>query len=99
MGRHDSREHNEEAMNAQSFLLTTVIPDVCKEVSVRWDLGFNHVQIKEEDDIEKILSLLHRNGINYRFLGHVRGHVTSEKTKEEILYECMSRVAKIHLGQ
>ncbi|PRP79299.1 ABC transporter B family member 11-like [Planoprotostelium fungivorum] len=86
MGRHDSREHNEEAMNAQSFLLTTVIPDVCKE-------------IKEEDDIEKILSLLHRNGINYRFLGHVRGHVTSEKTKEEILYECMSRVAKIHLGQ
>jgi len=83
-GRDNAETHNNEVREATSFLHNTVIPNFASYLD----------SSSTPLSIEQILVHLHRNGINIRFLGEVRSHLTGHELRKMVLTEICTRVLK-----
>jgi len=83
-GEHNSDLHDAEVREATELLHREIIPSFARSLS----------QLDKELRMEDILIRLHRAGINIRFLGEVRSHVTNEAQRKLLLTEIYARVFK-----
>lgn len=96
-GKRGAGVHNREVRMATEHLLYTLIPRFAgildfQESTEDWPKHKNHYKIKITE--EKLPEILHREGINVRHLGRVRTKVTSEKWRNALLIEILTRVIK-----
>ena len=78
IGYHDNIIHNQEIREAYNYLLT----DVIKESASQIDQFISSLSsINLYDITTEIVSLLHKNGVNVRYMGLVRNALTSNDGK------------------
>eukprot|EP01127_Copromyxa_protea_P013867 TRINITY_DN3776_c0_g1_i2.p1 TRINITY_DN3776_c0_g1~~TRINITY_DN3776_c0_g1_i2.p1 ORF type:complete len:911 (+),score=104.39 TRINITY_DN3776_c0_g1_i2:727-3459(+) len=81
----EKKQQEREIVEATEHLLTKIIPDFAKDVDKKFT---KHV------DIDQFLSVLKSAGINIRYLGELRTHVTSPFARNAILIEMICRSIK-----
>eukprot|EP01113_Clastostelium_recurvatum_P028334 TRINITY_DN3429_c0_g1_i2.p1 TRINITY_DN3429_c0_g1~~TRINITY_DN3429_c0_g1_i2.p1 ORF type:complete len:2680 (+),score=686.41 TRINITY_DN3429_c0_g1_i2:120-8159(+) len=89
-GKENLTVHNTEAREATEYLLRTVIPGFAKWLEGKYPQLDLQAQLTE---------LLHRWGINARYLGLVRSRVTATPLRNALLLEMVARVIKNLLRQ
>ncbi|GAM24988.1 hypothetical protein SAMD00019534_081630 [Acytostelium subglobosum LB1] len=77
--------NNQEVLEATKHLFNTCIPTVA-----RW----MDAHVKEVQWYQHLTEIIHREGINVRYLGIVRQHVTDPTLKRILLTEIVARVFK-----
>eukprot|EP01119_Soliformovum_irregulare_P004567 TRINITY_DN1561_c1_g1_i3.p1 TRINITY_DN1561_c1_g1~~TRINITY_DN1561_c1_g1_i3.p1 ORF type:complete len:907 (+),score=307.61 TRINITY_DN1561_c1_g1_i3:36-2756(+) len=91
-GLANKHQHNQEIRQATHVLETVTIPNYARK------LEENYAKFQEGwtclEWIEFILADVHRSGINFRFLGLLRSHVTCQELRQFLLLEVLARVIK-----
>lgn len=78
-------QHDSEVLAVTRNLFTKIIPRFAENIN-------KHVIVFKKD--EDIITRMHQEGINVRFLGKVRSYVTLPHIKSALLMEMVSRVCK-----
>lgn len=81
----DEEEHNLNALAATQMLLEETIP-----LFAEW-LDLEYLTINIEEPLSKLTELIHREGINCRYLGQIRKHLSADYPKELVLNEMIAR--------
>jgi len=89
---HNEQEHNQETLEATSYLLNTTIPELVEDLN---DIDINITNIYTFPITER----LHRSGVNVRYLGYIRQSCQSLDMKSLIFIEMCARVVKQQLRQ
>ena len=102
-GKHNAKEHNTEIVEATKYLLEIMIPKFAKEELINlFPIGSSSSSGCSNDslidnnnyiEIQNITEIVHRAGINVRYLGLIRNY-TSDYLKPCILNEICSRAIK-----
>eukprot|EP01117_Protostelium_nocturnum_P012592 TRINITY_DN4634_c0_g2_i2.p1 TRINITY_DN4634_c0_g2~~TRINITY_DN4634_c0_g2_i2.p1 ORF type:complete len:1322 (+),score=514.36 TRINITY_DN4634_c0_g2_i2:78-4043(+) len=97
---HDYEVHNEEIIVATKLLKEQIIPNFAKDLK---EMAMEHIPDYKANFPNLLLSL-HSSGINIRFLGEVRVHLSEETSGERywrfiILLEMISRTIKQHIRE
>jgi len=95
-GRHGRRaQHDAEVTRATEWLREQVIPQAALEISARFESVMAHSATGlQRSDPAWLVSQVHQEGINLRYLGHLYGHMTNEHLRVVALTEMCARVLK-----
>lgn len=84
-------ENDQNVMTATQQLLSVVIPRFARWLESHWE------NLKLDKDLTNLTEIIHREGINVRYLGLLRSHVQNETLRNLILIEMIARVIKNRL--
>jgi hypothetical protein len=84
----EKAEANDSIKAATDRLIHETIPEFARKLDV--------ISGSDRDNY-LLISSLHRNGINIRFLGHVRSHLKDEYWRTYLLVEMVARTAKCEI--
>lgn len=81
------KKNKEELIEATKYLKEDLIPSIAKKLEQRYK------EVTKED-LPDILLYVHRQGLNYRYLGALRKHMSNLALKKLLLMECVARLIK-----
>jgi hypothetical protein len=97
MGKHNYAEHCLDIVDAHIYFTNTgtlfffkennifsVIPDLAKKMNT-------------SHSPSNWISIVHKSGVNYRYLGIIRSLLTQHEPTRNVTIECVARVLKSHL--
>jgi tetratricopeptide (TPR) repeat protein len=97
-GHRGEEDHNREIVEATNHLLVVIIPEFAKELSAMMKEALNKGQHMSNF---RLTEMMHRRGINMRFLGVVRHHIIEKAANWDcqllLLVEMAARVIKNNL--
>lgn len=101
-GRHDMEIHNAEVVGASGRLLNVQIPTAANEFdSLAAAAGSSEAIMTQDDGAADpatfVKGILHRNGVNTRFLGRVRTLCEHPASRELLLVEILARTLRHQL--
>eukprot|EP01130_Rhizamoeba_saxonica_P007288 TRINITY_DN2942_c0_g1_i7.p1 TRINITY_DN2942_c0_g1~~TRINITY_DN2942_c0_g1_i7.p1 ORF type:complete len:1220 (-),score=212.02 TRINITY_DN2942_c0_g1_i7:96-3755(-) len=85
-GGTENKIHNRETDEATEFLINRCAKRVARQLD---EMDYEH-----EEALSKIPSIMHKFGVNIRYLGYVRQHVKKKSVQQLLLIEMVARVVK-----
>jgi tetratricopeptide (TPR) repeat protein len=87
-------DHNREIIDATNRLLNQIIPDFAERIESYLAVEILHSDNEMESTLEEILIQMHRQGINFKYLGYIRDHLRNEILRSLFLTEAFARTIK-----